>query len=109
MNWRACCDSGGMAAASKLAITAITATSTAVTAAQRGSFLPTSHDTAGSSPRATKNATPIKSSIDDAAARPRTTPYVTATPADAVSPTKKGECQLNRGPAAPTGRSSVLI
>ena len=41
--------------------------STAVTAAQRGSLLPANHDTAGSSPTATKKAIPIKSSIDDTA------------------------------------------
>src|SRR5690349_8740298 len=97
-----------MAAASDPATTAITANSTAVTAAQRGTLFPTNHDTAGSSPRARKKATPIKMSIDDAAARPRSATYVTATPADAVRPTKNGECQLNRRPGGPTGCSGVL-
>ncbi|BCZ24705.1 hypothetical protein MTY59_45600 [Mycobacterium senriense] len=85
------------------ATTAITANSTTVTAAQRATFFPTNHHTAGSSPKATKKATPIKRSIDDTAARPRTALYVTATPADAVRPTKNGECQSNRRRGGPTG------
>lgn len=92
-----------MAAAKDPATTAITARSTAVTAAQRGTFFPTIHDTAGSSPTAIKKATPIRMSMEDAAARPRSALYVTATPADAVSPTKNGECQLNRRLGGPTG------
>ena len=56
------------------------------TAAQRGSFRWTSHDTAGSAPNAKNIATPINTSTDDARPKMRTAPYVTATPAAAVNP-----------------------
>jgi hypothetical protein len=52
----------------------------------RGNLRFTSRDTAGSSPTAKKNATPINTNADDADPRTRTAAYVTATPADAINP-----------------------
>lgn len=64
-----------------------TTTTTTMTAAHRGNFRVTSHDVAGSSPSAKKNAAPINTSTDDVAPRTRTAPYDTATPAEATNPT----------------------
>src|SRR5271166_3960295 len=108
MNWRACSKSGGTAAASAAAMTPNDATSTTVTAAHRGNLRLISHDTAGSSPSETKNATPISSSIDDTRTRPRTTAKVTATPAAALIPTKNGDRLSSGGPGGPRGCSSEL-
>jgi len=87
MNSRACSASGGIAAATDPARRVNVSTTTTVTAAHRGSLRLTSHDAAGSSPSAKKNATPIKTSTEDIDARTRTAPYVTATPTDATNPT----------------------
>src|SRR5271165_1627220 len=83
-------------------------TSTTVTAAHRGNLRLISHDTAGSSPSETKNATPISSSIDETRTRPRTTAKVTATPAAALIPTKNGDRLSSGGPGGPRGCSSEL-
>ncbi len=87
MNFRASCTSGGIAAATAPARTPNTTTTTRLTAAHRGSLRLTSPDTAGSSPRAKNNAAPIKTNTEDAEPRTRTTPYVSATPAEATNPT----------------------
>src|ERR1700686_983604 len=76
----------GTAAARDAARTPNTTTATIMTAAHRGSFRWTSHDTAGWAPNAKNKATPINTSTDDARPRMRTAPYVTATPAEAVNP-----------------------
>ena len=86
MNWRVCSTSGGIAAATPPATTPNTTTTTRVTAAHRGSLRLTSVDTAGSSPSAKNNAAPINTSADDADPSMLMTPYVTATPAEAISP-----------------------
>jgi hypothetical protein len=75
-----------MAATTVPATRTNTTTTTKATAAHRGNLRLTSHDIAGSSPRAKKNATPINKSADDADPRTRTAAYVTATPADAIKP-----------------------
>src|SRR6185312_6355465 len=103
MNWCASSTRGGTAAARDAARTANTTTATIVTAAHRGSFRRTSHDTAGSAPNAKNKATPINTSTDDARHRMRTAPYVTATPAEAVNPKENGDRRLNRGPRTPRG------
>ena len=76
----------GIAAATAAARTPNTTTTTTVTAAQRGSRRFTSCDTAGSSPRATNIAAPTNTSTADAEPRTRTAPYVTATPAESITP-----------------------
>ena len=82
----ACWASGGIAAATKALIAARKMTNTSVVAAHRGNPRLTNHETAGSSPSARKNATPIRINIAESDASIRTAPYVTATPADAANP-----------------------
>ena len=75
-----------MAAATKPTSSATKMTKTSVVAAQRGRLRLTNQDAAGSSPKARKNATPIRTSVDDNDEMVCTTAYVTATPAAPVSP-----------------------
>src|ERR1700737_1067825 len=75
---------GGDRAAPKAPLPARKTTNTTVVASHRRSPRLTSHDATGSSPIARNNATPISTNIDDTEARTRTTPYVTAPPAEAV-------------------------
>ena len=63
-----------------------TTTTTKLTAAHRGSLRFTSPDTAGSSPNAKNIAAPINTNIEDTEPSTCTTPYVTATPAEAINP-----------------------
>jgi hypothetical protein len=78
--------SGGIAAATAAASTPNTSTTTTLTATQRGNLRLTRPDTAGSSPTAKNPAAAINTNAEDAEPSSRTTPYITATPAEASIP-----------------------
>src|SRR5579875_3904485 len=97
-----CAATGGTAAATNPPASAASPKTTADTAAQRGRPRRMSQAATGSRPAAMKNASPIRISTERALISSSTRPYVTATPAAAFIPMRKGERWFRALPGLPS-------